>query len=146
MHQDATWYGGRPRPRPHCARWDPAPPLLKGHSPNFRPMSVVTKRLDGLRCHLVWWQALAQATSCSMGTQLPQKKGTAPTQFLAHVYCGQTAGLMKTPLSTEVDLGPGHSVLDGDPASLPPRKGHSSPSPSFWPTSIVATVAYLSYC
>ena len=21
MDQDATWYGGRPRPRPHCARW-----------------------------------------------------------------------------------------------------------------------------
>jgi len=30
---------------------DPAPPPLKGHS---RPMSVVAKRLDGLRCHLVW--------------------------------------------------------------------------------------------
>jgi len=29
---------------------DPASPLLKGHSfPNFRPMSVVAKRLDGLR-------------------------------------------------------------------------------------------------
>jgi len=22
--------------------------------PNFRPMSVAAKRLDGLRCHLVW--------------------------------------------------------------------------------------------
>jgi len=34
---------------------DPAPPP-KGHSPtpNFRPMSVVAQRLDGLRCHLVW--------------------------------------------------------------------------------------------
>ena len=20
MHQDAIWYGGRPRPKPHCAR------------------------------------------------------------------------------------------------------------------------------
>jgi len=35
---------------------------------------------------------------------------------LAHVYCGQTAGWMKTPLGTEVDLGPGHIVLDGVPA------------------------------
>jgi len=34
---------------------DPAPPSPKGaQSPNFRPMSVVAKRLDGLRCHLVW--------------------------------------------------------------------------------------------
>jgi len=28
-------------------------------------------------------------------------------------YCGQTAGWMKTPLGTEVDLGAGHIVLDG---------------------------------
>jgi len=21
MNQDAHWYGARPRPRPHCARW-----------------------------------------------------------------------------------------------------------------------------
>jgi len=34
---------------------DSAPPPLKGHSPpNFEPMSVVAKRLDGLRSHLVW--------------------------------------------------------------------------------------------
>jgi len=36
---------------------------------------------------------------------------------------------MKTPLGTEVDVGPGHTVLDGDPA--PPRKGHSIPRPVF---------------
>ena len=24
MDEDATWYGGRPRPRPHCARWGPS--------------------------------------------------------------------------------------------------------------------------
>ena len=34
---------------------DPAPlPLKLGTAPNFRPMSVVAKQLDGLRCHLVW--------------------------------------------------------------------------------------------
>ena len=48
MHQDATWYGGRPQPRRLCVRWRPS---------------------------------------------YPQKKGTPTlTQFLAHVYCGQTAG------------------------------------------------------
>jgi len=26
----------------------------RGTATNFRPMSVVVKRLDGLRCHLVW--------------------------------------------------------------------------------------------
>jgi len=25
MHQDATWYGGRPQPRELCARWGPSP-------------------------------------------------------------------------------------------------------------------------
>jgi len=44
MDQDATWYGGRPRPRPHCARWDPASPPKRGTAPNFRPMSIVAKR------------------------------------------------------------------------------------------------------
>jgi len=57
----------------------------------------------------------------SDGGPVPQKKGTVLTQFSAHVYCGQTAGWMKTPLGTGVDLSPGHIVLDGDLA--PPGKG-----------------------
>jgi len=60
-----------------------------------------------------------------MWTQLTQKKGTpTPPRFLAHVYCGQMAGWMKTPLGMEIDLGPGHIVLEGVPA---PAKGDSSP-------------------
>jgi len=51
----------------------------------------------------------------------PQKGHTHPTQFLAHVYCGKTAGWMKTPLGTEVDLGRDHTVLDGVPATLRER-------------------------
>ena len=47
---------------------------------------------------------------------------------------------MKTPLGTEVDLGPGHIVLDGVQA---PAKGAQQP-PLFG--LIVATVAHLSYC
>ena len=55
---------------------------------------------------------------CSMGTQLPQKKGTpTPTEFLAHVYCRQMAGWIKMPLDTEVGLNPGDIVFDGDPAA-----------------------------
>jgi len=27
IHQDTTWYGGRPRPRRHCVRWGPSSPL-----------------------------------------------------------------------------------------------------------------------
>ena len=32
MDQDATWHGGRSRPRPHCVRWGPSSPHRKGHS------------------------------------------------------------------------------------------------------------------
>jgi len=81
------------------------------------------------------------------GSQLPEKKGTASHPILAQVYCGQTAGWMKVAFSKchlvwEVDLGPDHIVLDGDPAS--PRKGHSSPA-ALGPCHIVATVSLLSY-
>jgi len=38
------------------------------------------------------------------------------------VYCGQTAGRIKMKLGTQVGLGPGHIVFDGEPAPLP-KKG-----------------------
>jgi len=41
----------------------------------------------------------------------PQKE--AHPQFLAHMYCGETAGWIKMPLNTELGLGPGDIVLDG---------------------------------
>ena len=37
------------------------------------------------------------------------------------VYCGQTVGRIKMKLGMQVGLGPGHIVLDGDPAPLPQR-------------------------
>jgi len=53
------------------------------------------------------------------------------------VYCNQTVGWIKMPVGTEVGLGPGVIVLDGDPA--PPRNGAGQP-PLFgpcllWPNS-----------
>jgi len=33
--QDQTWHAGRPQPWPHCVRWGPSSPPLKGHSPQF---------------------------------------------------------------------------------------------------------------
>jgi len=43
MDQDETWHDGRPRPRAHCVSY----PQKGGIHPNFRPMSIVAKRLDG---------------------------------------------------------------------------------------------------
>ena len=63
------------------------------------------------------------------------ESGTAAPHFLARVYCGQMAGWIGIPLGTEIGLGSGDIVLDGDPA--PPRKGAQQP-PTFWRMSIVA--------
>ena len=76
MHQDATWYGGRPLPTQDCVRYGPS---------------------------------------------YPQKRAHPPTEFLAHVYCGQMAGWIKMELGMDVGISPGHIVLDGDPALLPKR-------------------------
>jgi len=62
------------------------------------------------------------------GPSSPSPKGHS-LQFSAHVCCGQMAGWIKMALGMEVGLGPGHIVLDGDPASLP-KKG-AEPSIQF---------------
>ena len=50
-------------------------------------------------------------------------------------HCGQTVRRIKVKLGMHVGLGPGHTVLNGDPAP-PPSKGHS-PS-NFQPISFLA--------
>jgi len=105
-----TWYGGRPRPRRHCVRWGPISPKKGNSSPTLFGQCVVAQRLDG---HCVTWRPSSP----------PQKKRGTDPQFSAYVCCGQTPGLIKMSLGTEVVIGPGDIVLDGDPAS--PKKGDS---------------------
>ena len=146
MHQDVTLYGGWPQPRDFVLHGDRAPCPKRGGAPNFRPTSIVAKRLHGSRCH--WYGGRPRALRdivFDVDPATPRKKGTPiPTQLLAHVYCGQMAWMDEDDalIGTEVDLGPGHIILDGFPA---PAKG-AQQSPSFRPMSIVATVAHLSYC
>jgi len=73
------------------------------------------------------------------GPRSPPQKGWGPTQFSAHIYCGQTAAWIKMPLGTDVDLGLRDVVLDVDPAT-PRKNGHTHPHPIFgpcllWPNS-----------
>ena len=49
------------------------------------------------------------------------------------VYCGQTGGWIKMKLGTQVGLGPGYIVLDGDPTPFPER----GIAPNMWPISVV---------
>jgi len=78
-----------------------------------------------------------------MGTQLPLPQITVPPYFLARVYSGQAAGWIMMPLGTEVDLGPGDIVLDGDTAA--PERGTAAPLFSAH-VYCGQTVAHLSYC
>jgi len=99
---------------------EPAPPLRKGSGapcPIVGPFLLWPNGWMHQNMPLGMEVGLSPGTLCSMGTQLPpEKRAHPPTQFLAHVYCGQTAGWMKSPLGTEADLGPDQIVLDGVPA------------------------------
>jgi len=106
---------------------------------NFRPCLLCT---NGWVHHDPTWyidRPQPRGTWCSMGTQpLPKKGAAPPPQFSAHVYCGQTDGWIKMAIGTEVGLGPGHLVLDGEPPPLP-KKGTEPPifgpfllSPNGW--------------
>ena len=70
-----------------------------------------------------------------MGTQPPTPKEAEPTQFSAHVYCGQTAAWIKMQLGTEVGLGLRDTIRCGP--NYPQKKRHIHP-PNFLPMSIVA--------
>jgi len=59
------------------------------------------------------------------------------------VYCCQTVEWIKMKLGTQVGLGPGHIVLDGDPA--PQKVGTAAPRFSSH-VYCGQTVAHLSYC
>jgi len=103
---------------------DLAPPPTKGHStrPIFGPYLL---RPNGCMDQDVSWYGATprpRRLCVRWGPRSPfPKKGGG--QFSAHVYCGQTAGLMKLVLGMEVGLSPGDFVLDGDPVFRPQQRG-----------------------
>jgi len=60
-----------------------------------------------------------------MGIQLPTPKEAVQPPIFGPCLLWPLAGWIKMPLGSEVGLGPGHVLLDGDPAPHP-RKGHNS--------------------
>ena len=56
-------------------------------------------------------------------TAAPPPKGHTPTQFSAHICCGQMAAWIKMPPGMELGLSPCDFVLDGDPALPSPQRG-----------------------
>jgi len=131
---------------------DPAPPHLKGHSPQFSA---------NVRCgQTAGWTKMLLGMEVGLGPG--EKIGLGPVDF---VFDGDPATRRKKAHPPPPNFGPcplwpngwmdeddtwygkrhrprPHCIRRG-PSSL--RKGHSS-LPSFWSMSIVATVAHLSYC
>jgi len=73
----------------------------RGTTPNFWPTSVVAKRLDGSRCHLVGRYVSALVTLCYMGTSLPSafqrrlNAGGIPVKLIAADCCRRWLGLCR---------------------------------------------------
>ena len=136
MDQDETWHAGRPRPRPHCVRWGPSFPTRKRHiaQPSHQFSADV-------RCG-----QMAGLIKMPLGTEVgfisghivldrdptappPKKRGGAqPTSPIFGPCLLWPSGWMDEDATwSEVSLGQGHIMLDGDTAPLRER-GRAAPS------------------
>jgi len=133
MGKDATWYGSRPQPRPHCVRWGPSsPPWQKEHnSPLFsahvycghrRPSQVLLSS-----CSVTLYIYLFGRPFVKRFTLSYRIVVCLSCLSVTLVYCGQVVRWIRMPLGTKVCLGPGNIVLDGNPGS-PPQKRGTAPS------------------
>ena len=137
MDQDETWHASSGRPRPHCVRRRPSS-LKKGAQPNnLRPMSVVAKRLDGSRCHLVVGTELGLNPGDIVldGDPAPPspKRGHISSRFLANVLW--LNGWMDQD-ETWHKCQPQHQpqCIRSEPSSSP-QKG--AQFPNFWPRCLL---------
>jgi len=142
MNQDATWYRVGLGPDDIVLDGEPAPLSKKGAEPPliFGPCLLWpncwmdqggTWHGGGpwSRPHCARWGHSSP----------PPKRGRAPQFWPMSIVANRLDGLVRY---LEVDLGPGHFVLDGFPAI----GERGTAAPSFRPMPIVATVAHLSYC
>jgi len=116
---------------------DPAPSPQRGWSPSLIFGSFLLWPNGWMHQDATWYGSRPPSTGLCVrwGPSALSQKGWSPTQFSAHVYCGQMAGWIKMTLGMEVGLGPVHIVLDGNSAHLP-KKGAEPPifgSSLLWP-------------
>ena len=146
MDQDATWYEGRPRSRPHCVRWGPSSlaKQKRGAQPpphNFWPMSVGWMNQDA-----TWYGGkligLGPGYIVLDLDPVPQKEVHPP--IFGPCLLWPIGWMDQDATWYGRFLGPGDVVLDGDPA--PPRKG-AQQRPHFSGHAYCGqTVAHLSNC
>jgi len=76
------------------------PPQKKGTVPQFRPMPVVAKRLDGSRCHLVEVDLRPGDIVLDGDTAPPTERGTATTPTFGSV----SVVAKRSPISATAEL------------------------------------------
>jgi len=152
IDQDATWCGGRPRPRPHCVRWGASSPCCTERGTAvFEPDVCI--HINCGPCLLwpnswmdqdaTWYRGRPRRRwhCVKLGPSFPWKGAQQPPPIFwpMSVVAKWLDGSGTT--CTEVGLGPGDIVLDG--AQLPHGKGHSSAP---LPTSAHVCCWALLYC
>jgi len=121
--QDETWHAGRPRPWPHCVRWEPSSPFPKGAQ--FPPPILAHPQFSLHICcgQMAAWIKMSLGMEQGPGASPPQKGGGGP-KFWAPAYCGQTAAWIRMPRGMQIGLSPSDIVLDGDPCHTNPNRTH----------------------
>jgi len=91
MDQDAIWYGGMSRHRPHCARWGPSSPDQKrAQRPQFSTHVCCGQMAGWIKMQLGTEKGLSPGHIVLDGNPAhPPPKGHSP-QFSVRVYSGQT--------------------------------------------------------
>jgi len=93
MDEDATWYGGRPRPKLDCARWGRSPPPKKQEAqPQFSTHVCYGQTAGWIKIPLGMEVDLGAGHIVLDGDPLPLNRGTAPTFRLMFIVAKRLDG------------------------------------------------------
>jgi len=83
MDHDATWYGGRPRPRRYCVRWGPSSPLPKKgeHALQFSACVYCGQMAGSIKVARVTEVGLSPGHIVLHGDPAPPQKDAQPPNF-----------------------------------------------------------------
>jgi len=130
-------YGGRPRPRPHCARWGPSSPSQKGHSPQFSA-HVCCGQTAGrwMDQHATWYDIwyLGPGNGVLDADPAPPEGAQPPNFGPCLLWPNGWMDQDATWYVVRTCVGLGQAALCYMGTQLPSPKG----PPNFWPMSIVA--------
>jgi len=121
MDQDATWYKGKPWPRPLCVIWGPSstPPKKWGAGvPQFSARVYCIQTAGWIKMPLGMEVGLGPDDIVLDSDPAPCTKKAQHPPFFSQCILWPNGCMDKLPIGTEVGLGPGQwgHMLDGDPS------------------------------